>query len=515
MARWIIPAAITAFALFFLAACSNGENPIYPNAQDNQLELSIQDTQPHPQLWGYYDVYFNPDTESADVVVNRNVAYATNVVSFLNNTAGLSVKINAFTPTVTHTDVDVDVSVTHPLSGNTGFNGYDVMVVFPGGGAASLPYDTTVIPADTSGPFPIGNPGNGFGAPDGYTRWFNAQEFTIEGLFGYTPGTLASKNYTPAATLNPYKYYSDGLGATSDLWSYLVSASDNGVFSSGSKNTRNFFIRFPEATGLKISYAVVARWEGLSPDKHPANAGEAVGFFNEITKDIVLNGPGDFTGSLIFNLSVFDWDAELVSGVMEEYVIKIDSSVLTSTYVADTSDMTPINSGSHWHTYHFEIPAETVESISGNYMWAIVEYPGLNYSNPFSIPNAAQDKPLASYNRYDVPVDQGVPAEDIDVEIGNFYYAAKDIVVKPGQLVRWTNAAGFHSVTVDALCPVPGGPDSEGDYPSGMLGGDIFEWTCPDVDPGTKWFYHCLFHAAPGNGFDYGVGAMVASILVE
>ena len=322
-------------------------------------------------------------------------------VSFLNQKpADLGVKVNAKTPGTGYVDVDLNMSMTHPIPGNSGFDGYDVRGVFIGHGSGSLLYKTPKLRHSVEGAdqFMMKDPNATAdvegGAPDGYTRWFNPSEFTTAGLFGYVEGRLASKNYFATATLNPYKYFADGLASDEGAIKFLNSTTGNGVFSSGSTNTRRYYIRFPTPDpGLKFSYAIIADWKGTKPEDQPANAPEAVAASVDVADSIYFNSPTDFGGNLTLDIGVFDWNSALTnSTAMTDYTILLDSTVLKSVHTATSAEMTPTSSGPHYYIYHFSIPAEQVSGLTNNGVWAIIQYTGKDYTNPAKVPNGA-DRP--------------------------------------------------------------------------------------------------------------------------
>jgi plastocyanin len=83
----------------------------------------------------------------------------------------------------------------------------------------------------------------------------------------------------------------------------------------------------------------------------------------------------------------------------------------------------------------------------------------------------------------------------------------------PGQQVIYSNASTMmtHSATGDT----GGGPNSDSQFPSGMRPGTSYTFTVPANAPsGSKIFYHCRFHGAPGNGTTKGLG-MVGEIDIQ
>ena len=251
--------------------CSGSGNPAIPNP-DSGFTSGIEGASTHTFLWGYYDVLMDLETETVQAIPNRNMMFTLNVVQFLNmNPATLSLSFNSIENMGDYVDVDLDVSITHPIPGKPNLNGYDVRGCLIAEGSAIMAYNTDLRYAVNGMDQYLLN-------ADGYTRWYNRPEFQTSGIFGYTQGIYASKNLIFGdATLNPYKFFADGLGATDDLWEWMnANAGSNCVFSSGATNTRNYIIRFPLPTpSIQYGYAIIANWGGGQPEDHPSNAVES------------------------------------------------------------------------------------------------------------------------------------------------------------------------------------------------------------------------------------------------
>jgi len=392
---------------------SGGVSPVTPTATPEITANSVdtgQQSQSH--LWGYWDVYIDIQTQTVEAVPNHHAEFAANVVSFLNSKGGLGFDINntLTDPGGAYVDVDIDVSLTHPLSGLPMYDGYDVRGIFVAEGSQSLMYDTDLDVSNLDDDqYMLDDPENeDGGGADGYSRWFNAKEFTAPGLLGYLPGNVATPGYTPLGTLNPYKYFADDLDAEDDVWDFLTTTTDNGVFSSGTTNTRNYYLRFPfppAGVGVSYGYAVVASWVGEDPEDHPANAMEAQAVSVSVTPDIYYVDDTDKGGDLIADISVFDWGSELSAGVMEDYIIYVESDQFTNYYMADTLDMTATGGDATYSTYHVEVPADAVSYNSstaghdGEY-WVIVEYPDGSYEYPEDPAPPAPDALLAAFFRF-------------------------------------------------------------------------------------------------------------------
>ena len=261
-------------AVVFMAlsvGCSGtSHNPALPTDQGADHKLTggaAESPLTQEYIWGYYSLSFDLEKKEVEVVASRSADFTANVVMFLNNNPkGLKVKINKTTPGIGYVDIDMDITIKHPL-GKAEFNGYDVRGIFIGSGTAHLNSNADLI-------YPVAGTDQILLNADGYSRWFNPTEFLVPKLFGYVPGKMASKDYTGTATLNPYKYFGESLGAGDDLWDYFMAGSANaGYFLAGTSNTRNYKLRFlvPDP-GAKFGYVVTANWSGTKPENHPSQA---------------------------------------------------------------------------------------------------------------------------------------------------------------------------------------------------------------------------------------------------
>ncbi len=386
---------------------SNTGDPINPSNTGDLTNPLDADSSTVPNLWGYWDISIDPSTQEVVATSQRQAMFTANVVQYLNqNPALLKFKINSLKVNPDTIDIDLDISITHPFASLTQFNGYDVRGVFMGNGSASLGYNPKLKhPVENEDQYVMPNPSTGFGGPDGYTRWFNFTEFNTDQLpiVEYTPGIFASADFAGTATMCPYKYFADGLGATDDLWEWLDANGDqHGLFSAGSTNKRNYFIRFPKSIGLKFGYAVLANWAGTAPKFHPSNAREALALSVAIQPDLYYVDKDNKGGHLIFDVGIFDWSSEPVGGVMQDYRIFIESTVM-STWDKFT-DNQPTGSGEHYYTYHFDITPDNLTGSGDQELWIIVDYAGYKYKNDFGVPNQCGNDLVAAAFRYDLYV---------------------------------------------------------------------------------------------------------------
>ncbi|MFH1675600.1 MAG: hypothetical protein ABIC40_01155 [bacterium] len=395
--------------MVLLFGCSSGNrnpilNPVDDESGDQLTGNAIEAPKSSTCLWGYYDLNFDFKNMTVEATPVRSVEFTANIVTFLNNDPkGLQVKVNGATPGADYVDIDLDITIKHPLSVHA-YDGYDVRGIFIGNGTAVTDYNPDLTCAAYGIDQVLLN-------ADGYTRWFNPTEFQVPGIFGYTPGKMASNDYAGTATLNPYKYFGDGLGSYENLWDYLNSGNPQaGYFLAGTSNTRNHKIRFPiPSPGVKFGYAVIANWVGPKPKDHPSHAPEAMSVKLVDNSDVYYTDSVTNGGDVILDISVFDWNAELSAGVMEDYQIIVGSTVQSVPHELNTSEMTPIASGDHWYTFHVEIPADDIHSADGNEIGIAIEDSNADYSNPADVPNSAEGDPLAGFFRFPLAVSSEEP----------------------------------------------------------------------------------------------------------
>jgi len=394
-----------------MVSCAETTNTIAPDIELSASDPGLNSPQNsgNAYLWGYYDVYLDIENQRVEAIENRQSMFTANVVNFVNSQpSGLRFNINDTPVGPDYVDVDIDVSITHPFSGMPQYHGYDVRGVFMGNGSANMIGDPDLFYAiDGVDQTMLPDTVDGHGGPDGYTRWFNLPEFSNGGMpmFQYTPGNLATPGFNGSATLNPYKYFADGLNETEDTFTWLNDhTGQSGQFSSGATNTRNYYLRFPNTSGVYFGYAIIANWEGIEDEDHPSNAPESVACQVNDTSTVYYVDPGNNGGLLRFDISLFNWAGQ-------PSTITIESTVLSAPYQLTPTDMSPIGGSEFYSTYQVEITADNIEGVEGNEYWVIAEQTGFDYSNEYEVPNDAENETLQAYFRYDLDV-SSVPGDD-------------------------------------------------------------------------------------------------------
>ncbi len=408
MNRWTVLFATVLVSVLITVSCSSGSgSPVMPSVDSGITGMVNHSAQTQTHLWGYYDVFIDVENRAVEAVLNRSAMFSVNVVTFMNiNPGNFHTSIYELSVSTDYVDIDIDVTIVHPFPDMPEYNGYDVRGIFCSDGSGTLEYNSDLhYPVFGTDQIMLDDPeASGVapaedylgGGPDGYTRWFNPVEFLASGIFSYTPGAFASTGFSGDATLNPYKYFADGLGAEQDLWSFLNSTTGNGVFSTDEKNTRNYYLRFPKEKGLQYGYAIVANWEGKAEECHPANAPEAVGLSVDVTDNIYYVDEFNKGGNLILDIHVPGWE-------YQPSTIFIESEVLGAGAV-EIPSMLPTGGDDTFSTYHCDLPATVLTSSADSEFWVICQYDGFDYTNDFGKPNAADTDFLAAFFRFDLHI---------------------------------------------------------------------------------------------------------------
>jgi len=395
--------------LVSVLSCSTG--PVQPSLNPSVTPIRTETGSDSKQVWGFWQIEFNPVTEQFENVPMRGAELTCNVIKFINGPPpNLIVQVISAFPNPDFKDFILNIGFQHPFPGLDIFTGFDVMGVFMGNGTSTYP---------GMGGYPVAGPDDQqLLNADGYTRWFNAPEFGGAGqimpLQGYSPGSNGPPGYVPTSVLNPYKYYTDGLEPVADAFEFNRMWPDNrGVFRPGSVNYRRFYVRFPNAVGLQFQYAVIAHWEpninhpdppdDLTDFPQSANSDEAVVIsINDIGTDAYYANETTYGGDIVLNVTPWDWSAEC-STVMEEYGIRAYSSAWVG---ACEFDMTPVESNPYSYSFHAEIPVGFLTSNDNLPVWIEVYYPGYDFTSPVGVPNGAVGM-LASYFLTEVDIKDG------------------------------------------------------------------------------------------------------------
>jgi len=415
---------IIVLALLFCGCSGSGTNPLIPSDSGDELlltgdaEIQKSGDDGH-QLWGLWGVMLDTQSSELELIPLRGASFHMNVSRILNDVMmGLSFEINSFDPV--EGIADIDVTLTHPVP-DSDFRGFDVRGIFMG------PGETIVSKTDPNLIY------NGLNAArllnaDGYTRWWNAVEFTSPGMFGYYEDNVVPGFLIPATTLNPYKYFADALWSEDPVVP-KVNISNRGTFSTDINPpslTRNYLIKFPYIGGdLKVvfHYAVDASWVEPTGDSSspkpigdfPINANCQEAFHIEVDSGgstAWYQGADANGGDLVFDITVHDWQAsENPMGILGEIdAIWLESDTLFDTFYVDPSSVL-MNSQTTCGTFHVIIPDVHPTGIENQEVLVTVRSKEpTSYAPPFGMTDYPESAVLAAYTIVDVAISSVPPA---------------------------------------------------------------------------------------------------------
>jgi hypothetical protein len=256
--------------LLFISACSGGSDPATGSLTGGDGALTptthrLSVSTDSRDLWGYWHVAIDPETHNVEIIPLRGLMFHVNAVEWMQPPAGslanLGVKI-VYDGFLTEGRFDIDVTLTHPFAGLNQFTGWDVMGVYiTDGHQGFLNPDHSDISFSDGGV-----QDSALLNPDGYTRWWNQDEFDDPDIriFAYIPGAVGANAPGLDANINPYKYFTEGIGSQDAPGPYLAAHADHrGVFPAGAKVTRRYMLKWPMIAGVpqfEFDYAVVASW---------------------------------------------------------------------------------------------------------------------------------------------------------------------------------------------------------------------------------------------------------------
>ncbi|HDS29818.1 MAG TPA: hypothetical protein ENN67_02115 [Firmicutes bacterium] len=302
-------------------SCSKAESPISPSDTPSPLAQQSFVSVPTPRefTWGIFDIIIDPSTSEIDIIPIRGASFQANVTRFLQpplapvNLLYLTIKPETNFPSGF---VSLDIGIQHPFPG-TNLRGFDVMGIFiPAEGEQVSKWDSSLTwPSDYNARLLN---------PDGYTRWWNQVEFTsFNTIFGYTEGNLAIHSFESTCTLNPYKYYANGLAPDAPLNLHHLMLTDRGSFDTINPGylVRQFDIQFPISgpkPDFRFKYAISSSYHEPNPgasqpaqtSDFPLSANRAEAVLIEIEDAgswAFYENESTYGGDLTLNINITDW----------------------------------------------------------------------------------------------------------------------------------------------------------------------------------------------------------------
>ncbi len=446
--------------LSLLIACgcsSGGDSPITPDISSSNANAA--DSGSSRMLWGMWNIQIDKPSGAIDIVPLRSASFNANVQHFLSPPFSpvhlMQVKILPGSD-IASGFLLLEISFTHPFQGAYQFRGFDVRGIFMADGTFPSSHDPDIR---------YGNAQNNEAHllnPDGYTRFWNATEFTDPmPLLSFKPGALGN-DLDPSATLNPYKYFADDLDANGDVAD--LPPETRGVFSpDGIPRKRIYEIQFPVngSPSILFNYAIDASWALPDPGGEPdypvesfppeAQCQEAYHLSVNTSGTTAWYEDGDSGGSVNLAIEVFDWQAPVnPSGVSGEVTaIWVESPVLASPInILPLATITP---GTQTTSSVFEVELTDGDlnlTASGTFsLLGSVEsadpttyQPQLDGGDSFIYPDA----PLAAYFMCTVKISG--PVVDFTLIEPN---GGEVWIVGTSQDILWTGGAGVENVKLE------------------------------------------------------------------
>lgn len=431
--EYFVFAALIVIEIVLLSIGCHGKgfSPTLPSLNFDQQEETAESTRISPPsertletaqtpvLWGLYRVSYDSASHSIECVPLRASQFAWNVVKFLQPPAGSgnNMVVSVLDDSQFHSNglLDVRVILHHPFPGQPTYTGFDVCGVFLTEGTNAAPGNSHITYANPAVDPTVLN-------PDGYTRWMNPTEFLTGDVFGYEPGiwgtSESSENsgFLAGATVNPFKYFAQGLGPSAPLKSWVgseVHDSGRGMFPSGATCSRDYELRFPKKNGKLVfvfNYAVIANW--APPDVEPpldplndfpddANARYPIHVF-VTDRSEVYHTPLQSGGVLRFDVEIFDWDAVLKHVPVPSQVSKI--SVWSNSPLVPGGQAQFLSEDVEWNsgfTASTSVATVEIEGAVPSYQGKIDVWLAVESSDPSSYDQGFGAKvpsdPIASY----------------------------------------------------------------------------------------------------------------------
>lgn len=273
------------------------------NGQDNLISQGREAFGGGRILCGYWDCAVNTQTLEVEATPLREADFHANMVSLMNSPGNIEFKYVSGAPL--KGQFTYDITLTHPYS-YPKFNGHDVRGIVIGSG----PY----LCGSKADPDLMWIAPGGFRLlnADGWTRWWNQNEFSTEGMYGFTAGIFGTPGFPgkgdKKGMLNPYKYFAPCLGATDPVVPNVLDS--KGEFTAGGSATRRYEMQFPLFGGIpdvRFQYAIDASWAPPSGGNCP----EAFYIKVDITENTLwYYNDAASGGELGLQIEVFDWGAK-------------------------------------------------------------------------------------------------------------------------------------------------------------------------------------------------------------
>ncbi len=457
--RFYLP-FILAIMAYLVLGCSNsgGSDPVLCPTPDEFTSHHAESSNGNCRaLWGLYRISIDKKTLTVDIVPLRSAEFNANVTMFmqppLSPTNRIAIYIDLTDSDIPNGIFAVDVTLMHPFPSLSIYSGFDVRGIFMS--------DGSVPSQHYSGLGYAGDDESRLLNADGWTRWWNPSEFTTYNtILGYTEGSFSSPGFMASATLNPYKYFADGIECEDEL---EIDPATRGFFSTvPGTNQRRYMIRFAMDAGspvIEFNYAVDAGWyepSGDGPtytqDDYPLSANCQEAYMLKVEPDPESTAwwvsDTENGGDLIFDITVYDWQSVAnPDGVPGEVAaIWVESAELLGGPVDVYPTATPLPDGPTSSVFHVEIADVSPSGLTGQTLFIGVESsdpadyaPQIEGITGFDYP----EEPLAAFIFWDAPILDEEPVT-IPIPLGFDNCAAAGVVKLFWDEVTWPALAGYN-----------------------------------------------------------------------
>ncbi len=230
---------ILAVVLLAFVGCSSGQSPVTPSSGSEQVSQN-SGNQSNRTIWGYWTIRIDPDSETVEILPDREAGSHFNVVRLLEVSPCTDCLSTGNLSWLPGNILQCDFQLRHPFPGMVKLTGFDVRGVLVTDGDTLFPTSNRLVSLDGSSPYLIN--------PDGFTNLFNPVEFPPGSaqwpILEYIPGKFSSgDDFT--GTLNPF----------------MAFCKDNPrrMFEAGATESVTINLKYP-STPFEFGYVVDASW---------------------------------------------------------------------------------------------------------------------------------------------------------------------------------------------------------------------------------------------------------------
>ncbi len=413
-------------ALFALLSCSHGD-PLNPDPLADNVSSDHQ-AQCRRQPWGLWEFRCDPVDGSVEAVPLRGAMFNANVVRFLqppSSPANLITVAPGPGGDPSNGYWVLDITFRHPFIGASKFRGFDVRGIIMAEGDVASIHDPTATYHATDGTRLLN--------PDGYTRWWNQQEFTTYGtVLGYTEGVKAIPGFESTSTVNPYKLFTDALDEEAPVNSMNADLRASFATRPG-VNTRRYKIQFDldGSPPIRFKYAVDASWslpDSAYAPEYPIEAFDLSANCQELylLRDLYFEeipyfeDESTYGGDAVFFLGIGDWQATSADNVLDQLShLWIESPTLIDEPI-DALPLLELISSNHFTqgVYRLAIEGCHPTGLADQYFFITAEsahpdsYMPQIEGDPYMFD--WPDAPLAAHNIVQVPINPEAPPQPTD-----------------------------------------------------------------------------------------------------